>query len=1124
MDKKKKPRYCKKNKKIKSNDGDKMGKKGIFKKQLHITSNEQYNKEVKSYKEEAEENKSRVNIGILIYAAQHDKQEDLKYFHQKRNLRWCLQKLLKYALNHGDEDLALWFLQEGEDLTKLVKHSTPLLHLAVEKGYSIVLNELLQRPHVDVNARNRNKDTALQLALTKENPTICRILLEYGARTDIPNRNGMLPLHQVTQASTDIRLIDLLIEFKADIEALDEHGMRPIEYALQKSINRQGFLRKLISHGAMVGKKFESKLHCKCMSAIQVGQKFGITKLIMRELRKRSPEINSKDISVLDCVNLTGDIGSLVDLLKEDGDISTLSQLDKSAILTRLFNYITWTGSHRLHQCLQERGIIADDENKTWLHKTGMLLSQKHVAMFHVEVMDDLEFILSRHTESFKEHMDVNSIESVVTISPATNEGAVMKVFALVMQHLLNTVHGFPAKSSIRFRHIHTREFLTNHSLPEKICSNEKYSSLLSEDTHSDTCFLKEIYEFHVAKNDVAYECHSLHNQILHKGLHDLEKNWNDSEYIHSTDNAGWTPLHLAIVLGESEIVKILLDHGANTSLYTTLCLPAFVCAKSNRNIRMQFSPLDLAVRLNMNDIVQLITERSPANPSMKAFIKMSYGLELESTLLQSVCKEAERKYKDIGARFKPTYTVRKNQAILRVCLGFTDDVCDVKEGDIHGVKVIIMNPNIAPESEWIEDDKMTENEEIVCKAIVDRWADNLWNQHPNLNAITAGSIVSVKCPKANPEAHIMLHCSHKGYIPLASQCFPTELKCEKGAMPVAVLEGEFIFSPRSYSLNAIDISHPPTGRCRMETTEHIPLKVGMSICGSHGQEGSVGTLGIFVEIGNGKTGFITCSHLFHAEKIEKGDTPFSYQSSQEKKGDDVIAPFDHFYEKHIRGVKRMEIDDDPLVQLCENVTVYWQCGNVERAVFNSDLETGIDAALVVIDPNRNPRDGSFDDVKYTHLKNAEMNVRDHPTFASGKQADVKYLDNDCSPESPIRCMKLGAGSGLSVGLLTWTSGQARTSDSDKLGIKKDSSHKYTFKGQYVISGLKGKQFFEEGDSGSAVFVMIKRNKHYYPDACLGIAIGFAETKTFVTPIGNILEALKLDEGPALTLKQFVQH
>ncbi|XP_033733259.1 uncharacterized protein LOC117322450 isoform X1 [Pecten maximus] len=1270
-----------------------------------------YQKKIEEYKKN--ENKSWTpNNTILIYAAKNDKREDLEYLQSEGKLEGAVNTLLKKALLHGHEELGKWFLHIGANLENMSKN-VPLLHFAASKGYSDFLKVLLEKHSLDTNAKDENHETALHLAIRNGNPEICRLLLHSGARTDISDRDGLQPLHRAAQVKNIAKMIDLLLEFNADIEAIDEHSKCPLEYAFERSFNKHVAVCHLIKQGAKVGKTFVSQGSFFGKNAVQVGHTLGMTTTILRAVRYRSSEVNKKDLFVLDCVNLTGDIGALVDLLLEDGNILSLCDLNTDDTTKRLLSYVEMTRSHRLYQCMKERGllvaktppdvrkgdnintlteslqdsnIMTDDARDTPVLSHEQRLLGEQMMVLHFEAVDEDEFILTRGKGGSPSKLmkDANSAELVVVVSPSKDEQSIQKVVALAAQHQVHRARGVFEKDSLTFKHIQTSDFLADSEFQHGIPSDLQYSVLVSEnktvnllekklkltrgkspydtpvlsheqrqlgeqmmvlhfeavdddefilsrgkggspsklmkDANSaelvvvvspskdeqsiqkvvalaaqhqvhrargvfekDSLTFKHIqtsdfladsefqhgipsdlqYSVLVSENKTVnllekklkltrgkspYDLHSLHHCVLHNEVDELQNMLHSGKTIdvNVKDEAGWTALNLAILLGEKQMVEMLLDGGAIVTLDMAQYLPACFCGDWDRNAVVELSPLILSVRLNLTQILQLLSEKNSGHPSIDLCIKLSYGLKVESVLLESVCKTAERKHQAIGvARFRPTYTARTSRPIQRVCLGFSDDVSYKEEkGDIHGVQIVVMNKDISPESDWTEDTEMTEDEEVVSKAIIDLWADHLWEQHSNLNAITAGSLVRMKSQEMKPKGHIILHCSHKEYIPLESERFPTELTCEKGAMPVAVLEGEFRLGPIINPLASGSISgieKAAAGRDEpdqsenvnrsnltkdgrkypMKTTEHIPLKIGMNLCQSDSSNESPyeGTLGIFVEMGNNKTGFVTCAHLFYKDKINKGEHPIYFPCPQQLSGDYVIAPLDAFEEEEIRQVEKMDVEDEPVNECCRNVThnVYWECGKVVRAVFDSALDVGIDAALIEIDPIRVPRDGSFDYIKGTHLRHAGFNWRDPPRFISGKQADSEYLR---MLERPIRCMKLGASSGLSVGILT-CNGQVKMSDSDPLGIERDSIKKYILKNQFVISEYSKKQFFELGDSGSAVFVMKGGRGHYYPDACLGIAIGFLNNKTFVTPIESVLKTLGSDIAPKLTLKKF---
>ncbi|XP_069120100.1 uncharacterized protein [Argopecten irradians] len=1115
----------------------------------NIIDNESYQRKLDEYKEQKNGLWPQTKK-IVIYATKHNKHKDLKYLHRLGKLKDHLNTILRYALLHQHENLGIWALNKGANLIHIFGQF-PLLHFASSKGYLQFTLALLKQSSADeiINAKNADRETALHIALRNGNPEICRLLLQLGAKTDLPDRYGLQPLHRAVQIENSGKMIDLLLEFNADINAVDKYEKCPLEYAFGRSFNKQTVVCHLIERGANVGIKFVSNGPFRGKNAVQVSHMLGMTKSLLRAVRSRNSKANKHDLSVIDCVDSTGDIGALVDILQENGDISSLCALDTCDTIKRLLSYVRVTGSHRLHQCLKERGLLVASTPSNELERASTQVecstgndistngvedisasSSDHMQIIHFEEVDDDQFLLSRGK---KEHL-MKSKENVVVVSSSKNERCVQKVIALAAQHMIHEARGIIEDWPIQFMHLYTNTFLTETSLEAKTAYNLNFKQHFKVEMTSP------------------YDGDSLHHYILQQQVSELTKTL-DSCDVNTKDGAGWTPLNLAILMGDKEMVEILLDRGATPTSDVAKCLPAFVCGNWDENLHIEISSFILATRFNLEAIVQMLVESYPWHLAIDSCIKLSYGMSVERTLLEAVCKEAERKYQSIGSRFQPTYTARVGKPIQRVCLGFSEHVCGIEDnGHISGVQVDIINKEISPETVWREDTEMTEDERTLSKEIIHHWADYLWDHYSNLNAISAGSIARISHPDMTPTGHIILHCSHKGFIPLESMPFPPELMCQNRTMPVAVLEGEFRLGPIDHSSgsrckknptdentetqrepvtgDAVGTSNTSVGkdldtdgagasvgdetehnlpetsdrtanvtiavgrRYPMATKEHVPLKVGMHLCKSEGANDypDEGTLGIFVDMDEDKTGFVTCAHLFYKDDIRTGRNQIYFPNSHGRHGAAVIAPLDHFEEEVIRKIEPMEVDDEPVAEVDINIAnnIYWECGTLVRAVLDSTLETGIDAALIEIDPSRVPKDGAFDNIKNTHLRNA---------------ADV---------ERPVKCMKLGASSGLSVGILTCEVGQVRF-HTDLI------ADKYIFKNQYVISEYNRKQFFEHGDSGSAVFVIRKDQGYPYPDACLGIAIGFLNKKTFVTPIGSILQKLKTHNEQELKLKKF---
>ena len=89
------------------------------------------------------------------------------------------------------------------------------------------------------------------------------------------------------------------------------------------------------------------------------------------------------------------------------------------------------------------------------------------------------------------------------------------------------------------------------------------------------------------------YNSLSIHNEIINGNEHQVNQLIRNGTDIDSYDQLHWSPLHLAIRLGKTNIVKLLLKENANTETKTLGGL----------------TPLHFAVKLQDIEIVKIILE-----------------------------------------------------------------------------------------------------------------------------------------------------------------------------------------------------------------------------------------------------------------------------------------------------------------------------------------------------------------------------------------------------------------------------------------------------------------------------------------------------------------------------------
>ncbi|OAX79361.1 hypothetical protein ACJ72_06318, partial [Emergomyces africanus] len=101
----------------------------------------------------------------------------------------------------------------------------------VNEGNEDELRALLDKG-VDLRAVNRDGQTALHIAVEKDNELLAELLLKAGSNTDAPSRDGSKPLY-ITAELGNLALANLLLRFNADVESCnDETGYTAFHRAL----------------------------------------------------------------------------------------------------------------------------------------------------------------------------------------------------------------------------------------------------------------------------------------------------------------------------------------------------------------------------------------------------------------------------------------------------------------------------------------------------------------------------------------------------------------------------------------------------------------------------------------------------------------------------------------------------------------------------------------------------------------------------------------------------------------------------------------------------------------------------------------------------------------------------
>ncbi len=178
------------------------------------------------------------------------------------------------AVKAGNTELVSFLLEKGADVESKNKAKSTCLMTASGSGHLEIV-ELLLQYNADVNAIKRTGRTALIMACMRGRMEIVKLLIENGANVNQGISSGLTPLITAAGSTqTEIikllidsgadptnvlfnrylfqkNIVELLIEYGADVNAIDSRGQSAIMRAIEQDTNNlYDYLRVLLSNGA----------------------------------------------------------------------------------------------------------------------------------------------------------------------------------------------------------------------------------------------------------------------------------------------------------------------------------------------------------------------------------------------------------------------------------------------------------------------------------------------------------------------------------------------------------------------------------------------------------------------------------------------------------------------------------------------------------------------------------------------------------------------------------------------------------------------------------------------------------------------------------------------------------
>lgn len=127
----------------------------------------------------------------------------------------------------------------------------PNIHMAAEMGVSRQVKRFLDKG-IDINAKNKEGETPLHLAMFYGGKSLVEFLITNGAQVNAKANNGETPLH-IAAHGNDVEMITILLKYGADINAQDNFGDTPLREAARRGCTAA--VEYLIKNGADVNIK-----------------------------------------------------------------------------------------------------------------------------------------------------------------------------------------------------------------------------------------------------------------------------------------------------------------------------------------------------------------------------------------------------------------------------------------------------------------------------------------------------------------------------------------------------------------------------------------------------------------------------------------------------------------------------------------------------------------------------------------------------------------------------------------------------------------------------------------------------------------------------------------------------
>jgi ankyrin repeat protein len=426
------------------------------------------------------------------------------------------------AARKGDLDRVKSFIEKGTNVNETDSYGATPLHYAAMGGSKEVVEFLIARGAY-VNVKKKSGDTPLHGAAISGRKDVVELLIDNAANVNARGRWDYTPIYYAVWSGV-AEVVELLVEKGADVNAKDEWGWTPLHYAADG--DKRVMAQLLINKGADVNAKDNSG-----ETSLSVAKEKGHT-VIVELLKKHGAKEDSpaseespKPTKSLPEAAAIGDIELVRSLLNKETDVDSW---DDSHGKTAL-QHAAMRGHKELVELLLDKGARIDAQGRfpggTPLHYA--------IENSHEEIVELL----------IASGADVNE-RNLYEWTPLHE--AVRSKCKDIVALLIDNGANINAGAQWNYTPIHYAAWSRNTEMIELLV--EKGADINAKDEWDWTPL------HYMAQHDYYRDMVEF---LIAKGAD-----------VNAKNNEGQTPVDVAVSQNHSEIVKLLIEKGADVSLH----------------------------------------------------------------------------------------------------------------------------------------------------------------------------------------------------------------------------------------------------------------------------------------------------------------------------------------------------------------------------------------------------------------------------------------------------------------------------------------------------------------------------------------------------------------------------